>query len=584
MAPFILLLTQMLSVWGSLSLAQCPILQEGPLSGIVATRIPGMLINNVDFIHIPVVLNFSNWKMAEIDQCDSSNISIIYTSLLKDMITDYQERSQDLTGFQKTSLQSGVLHLSNSQQGLDELAKSMSSQFDLGMSIWNKIDLEHIRKHINYFQKQNGGNIPNPLLSGINGLTNEKYYTMYNMNDLGKMLGEANAKTTQLMAENSGIKEFLCNAHGSFTLNIVKEVLHDVGNGKIPDVITDEELAKWYCPNCASIVQSSKQFWGCVTSCKKLKFDTVRKLGSVTPHPNRACDPMSSCQKDGTYISFTLSLPVFDIASSVFENLATIYSVGLLEDSIFKERLNIPPLVIFYPELNSWLTPNTDCCSTIGYNYICRCDVFDVIIPVCGYNNQIQNNLPSFAMSCPVKLTKWRVPIVKVTKNIGGLYCVSTNQKQFSYGGLSCNISIPNFCFCPRQRTVIGHTVIRDLPNINYSVNAISQDNDLPQFNVPFGPLTLRLKKLLEQKNSHVIQISNQKDTQIVNEMINDSDNNLINNSLDQVETRIQILIAIQVVVLLVVLCMLYCLCAMLKHQGFKWNELFSHPYLRISK
>lgn len=121
---------------------------------------------------------------------------------------------------------------------------------------------------------------------------------------------------------------------------------------------------------------------------------------------------------------------------------------------------------------------------------MCRCNVFEIETPVCGLEsskikplstdtNELnmdhstaeeelrhggEINASSRDIECPVRLTKWRTPVVKVTYNMNGQYWLVMNYREFSNGGKSCPVPNQNFCFTPHEYTTIGQTFITPIP------------------------------------------------------------------------------------------------------------------------
>ncbi|OCT70400.1 hypothetical protein XELAEV_18037319mg [Xenopus laevis] len=208
--------------------------------------------------------------------------------------------------------------------------------------------------------------------------------------------------------------------------------------------------------------------------------------------------------------------------------------------------------------------PHTACCTVTDDRYICRCNVFEIDTPVCGIDGASNADTPeqdfktiasatpddtirkvgpdaeplsqrdalnTTEVKCPVQLTKWRTPTVKVTYNKDGQYCVVTNYRKYLYGGRSCPVPTPNFCFTPHENTIMGTTVIMPVP-VYDEVHLIDSepDNDpanyVPIFNVHMDPLSINLERLLDRKDKHLVQISNsiEKADLTLDEMLQDGD------------------------------------------------------------
>lgn len=91
-------------------------------------------------------------------------------------------------------------------------------------------------------------------------------------------------------------------------------------------------------------------------------------------------------------MSFKVSLLGLDPNTAVFDKLAAVHSVSYLEEGIYKEQINLPQLVIYHGVTPSWRAWHTASCSVKGYQYMCYCNIFDIVTPVCGYSYLDQLN------------------------------------------------------------------------------------------------------------------------------------------------------------------------------------------------
>ena len=111
------------------------------------TSIPGILFNNVKFIHVQVVLNLSQWNMAEFGSCARINVSLFYSSLLVDLIASHASRTPDPFAEPNLPPHRGIFR-SRKIKGTDSILASIPELFETDMSIWNQADLTAIRRHI----------------------------------------------------------------------------------------------------------------------------------------------------------------------------------------------------------------------------------------------------------------------------------------------------------------------------------------------------------------------------------------------------------------------------------------------------
>lgn len=323
-------------------------------------------------------------------------------------------------------------------------------------------------------------------------------------------------------------KEIICSAYGEYVVSTITDALRSLKLGEVPDLIKDEQLMSWYCPKCFQKLEKERST--CLDACQHLSVGAMREIGSVTPHPNRdSCSLTKDCMMARSlYVSFTVSLPVFDPDRDVYRQLAAIHSIGHLEDDIYRERVNAPPLVVYHTPTQTWKVPQMACCSEKGPQYICRCNVFETDTVLCGLQGEKAQNSSS---SCLVRLTTWKTPMERVTYAGRNQFCVVTNQKRYQYGPLECPVTEPNFCFTPKQPTVIGNQVISPIP-IFENITIIQSNPDYqnltiqstPTFLAYIPPLGLQLKSLMTRKETHLIQITNNMDEaqQVITQLINE--------------------------------------------------------------
>ncbi|XP_039396470.1 uncharacterized protein LOC120406162 [Mauremys reevesii] len=139
----------------------CPVLNPGPVSGLTTTPMMGKIINQVQFMHIPVVLNLSNWYLGEFSYCQHTKVASFFSVRLVDRIVAYQ---QDIVLLKDDEVpKSPTLRRKRSLNLLGGLG-SLTGLFGAGMSIWNQADIGKIRKHIDYVLKEEANRVVNPML------------------------------------------------------------------------------------------------------------------------------------------------------------------------------------------------------------------------------------------------------------------------------------------------------------------------------------------------------------------------------------------------------------------------------------
>lgn len=75
------------------------------------------------------------------------------------------------------------------------------------------------------------------------------------MHDINKLLNQTQVKINELITENNEKarenhigREISCTAYRSYVLTTITSSLGNTEKGKLPNLINDEQLAKWWYP------------------------------------------------------------------------------------------------------------------------------------------------------------------------------------------------------------------------------------------------------------------------------------------------------------------------------------------------
>lgn len=116
------------------------------------------------------------------------------------------------------------------------------------------------------------------------------------------------------------------------------EILEYLKWNQVSSLIKDEQVTKGYCLKCA---KGNKH----VQTCEP--FNIIRNLGSVTSHPrDDVCKINYITMPNFLCVSYTSSLPVFNLFGQVFDKFALAHSLGYPEQNICKENLELPEFCV----------------------------------------------------------------------------------------------------------------------------------------------------------------------------------------------------------------------------------------------
>ncbi|KAM8960540.1 uncharacterized protein RCH25_036259 [Pelodytes ibericus] len=463
---------------------KCPQMTPLPLSGLVAQEIPGVLYNNVKYIHAPVLLDFNDWVLPN-DLCSPKMIRI-YNTFMRDKINSFWKRNaRDLPD---------PSNRVRSKRSVEGWVGAISGLFGSGMSVWNRADIEALYDNTEKLRNTLQQNLLKPIINSQSALEDEELVTVYNMHTIGTIFSDIQNKINEIITlhnrevqENKIGKAIACVAYGDYLLSKLTDILRDIELERIFDFITDDQIRKWYGNTGIG-----------VTMCR------IRDLGKITQHTIPCNDPLQ------LYIPITISLPIIP-TNEIYKRLIKVHSVGNLESHIHKEFKD-PPHLMIHQNSGEWITPQMSCCTKQNEQYVCTCNALDTTDSTCGLQPEL--NTEASSKTCAVKLTKWHEEMTRIAYVGDGRFCIVASGSKFQYGNNQCQYQNPNFCVIVNKLLRInGHTIfpIPVFHNISYIKVKLRYEEEIkqsvPEFSVPIPPLTVDVHMLMERSTEHILQM-----------------------------------------------------------------------------
>nr|XP_014343358.1 PREDICTED: uncharacterized protein LOC106703303 [Latimeria chalumnae] len=461
---------------------ECPKQWKSPSSGLVISPIPGILLDNVKYIHVPVILSFSSWSFLHSKMCiKAGTATILYWDLIGREFQKFHRSAHDPTLnwhthlFPNNSAVRTKRSLMGDTIGLLGIGNSIKNSFGLNSF---KRSVQQLRAQMLYIMKQE---INADILS-----INEQLITLDNLHSLASLFN------TYVHMEHN---KYLCNIYAQHTLTQVQVAVSDLLDGKIPRYLlkeidlrqalhsscnttlaliedlgvcktfvvradqvishfdlegTDKALQRHFVQGYAVMCSSSNnnsahltitakdgrnisfpavkmlKFCQCVDwyelPCKSLSVDysTILNLAVTTPVsiPQRKAG-------NTMILSFILSVPLFDKATEVYSHTVLVKKIGLLQGNAWLRYKDHPTLIIRRSPTEGWKIPDISCCEVVSFRYICHCRVkMYSFVDTYMYQGNVTKNTNAL---CLVQLSSWDLPRMESAYAVNNIYCVVTN-------------------------------------------------------------------------------------------------------------------------------------------------------------
>ncbi|KAJ8389504.1 hypothetical protein AAFF_G00118940 [Aldrovandia affinis] len=70
---------------------ECPEQRPAPPSGVITRPHPGVLINNIQWVHVPVLINMTAWSPDLEENCKGESVTGMYKDLLTTAFLRYHD-------------------------------------------------------------------------------------------------------------------------------------------------------------------------------------------------------------------------------------------------------------------------------------------------------------------------------------------------------------------------------------------------------------------------------------------------------------------------------------------------------------
>lgn len=610
-------------------LQECPEQRPAPQSGVLTRPYPGVLINNIQWVHVPVLVNLTAWSPDVDEQCKGESMTGMYKDLLTTAFLKYHSAVTTRASMDQSAEMLQTPHPTGvpPRRKLLGFMDSILGATGTGLGISNWIDAQQLRKNELHLKELVGAQVLQTDAYLQAGLREEKE-TVQDIHSIASVLSIISQNTKR--AFNRMQKELYCAQFASIKYQEISHILQEVLAGKVPATLfTEEIIMKWFgmknCFNSAS--DNLKTFMNNLGRCRlPLPYNYILQMARVSSHPlpagfyspfdygplmegihlpfssqwkgpstptNRippiqilewwnetlvnnpddkswACSAGNSLNQFGCFMRqmYAMLLTVslpIFQTEQVFEKIVQVDSLGVLQENVLKERKDLPKFITQLPS-GEWKGLSTECCERTPFGFFCECDALEKQ-PLCGIPQKDDT-------VCEVHLTHIHNNFTRVVV-LGQKACITTTQSHFSIAINDsmqlCPVNSTSFCITPSSSWSIGNF---HFPYVNMSQQTMYAKPEeelgfvetIPEFDYELPLLDKVLMSLMQRKDNHIIKMQQE---------LEKKDKALIHQMHDGDldiafsglvwELSFKIAVCICIILILCQCVMMYCMCSILK-------------------
>ncbi|GAA6087024.1 uncharacterized protein LOC118213075 [Tachysurus ichikawai] len=266
----------------------CPDLQPAPPSGVMTRPYPRVLINNLQWIHVPVLANLTAWSPDLDERCRGESVTKMYKDLLT---TDFlRYHGTVATSYSTEPMLKGhpkeYMEGSSYRRKLLGFVDSMLGATGTGLGISNWISAQELRQNELKLKALIGQQILQTDAYLQEGLSEERE-TVQDVHTIASALSIIAQHTKK--AFNTMQKQLYCSQFASIKHQEITQILNEVLAGKVPPTLfTEEVFMKWFglkdCFNSTS--DNLKTFMDKLGKCKlPIPYSYIIQMARISSHP-----------------------------------------------------------------------------------------------------------------------------------------------------------------------------------------------------------------------------------------------------------------------------------------------------------
>lgn len=228
------------------TMQECREQQPPPPSGVLTKPYQGVLINNIQWIHVPVLVNLTAWSPDVDERCRGESI----TDMFKDLLTTAFLRYHSAVTTSSSTDQSTEEHLQNRHKGSSPGRKLLGFVDNVfgatgtGLGISNWIGAKQLQQNELKLKALVGQQVLKTDAYLQESLDEDKE-TVQDIHTIASALAIIAQRSKK--AFNSMQKQLYCAQFASIKHQEITRILNEVLAGKVPATLfTEEVIMKWF--------------------------------------------------------------------------------------------------------------------------------------------------------------------------------------------------------------------------------------------------------------------------------------------------------------------------------------------------
>ncbi len=388
------------------TMQECPELQLALPSGVMTKPYQGVLISNIQWIHVPVLVNLTAWSPDLDERCGEESVTEMYKDLLTTAFLRYHGSVATSSPTDQLSGKHSKDHSERTTSGRKLLGfvDSMLGATGTGLGISNWISAKELKQNEQTQSSCRATGSANRCILYLQEGLSEERETVQDVHMIASALSIIARQTKK--AFNTMQKQVYCAHFASIKYQEITPILEEVLAGKVPSTLfTEEVIMKWFglkdCFNPSS--DNLQHFMDRLGKCKlPIPYSYIIQMAKISSHPipagfyspldygplmegrhlpfsrnggqpskstnrippiqilrwwnetviNKPKDTSWACSAGNRFGCFirqmyamllTVSVPVFQ-KEQVFEKILSVENLGVLQENVLKERMTYPDL------------------------------------------------------------------------------------------------------------------------------------------------------------------------------------------------------------------------------------------------
>ncbi|KAM5193609.1 uncharacterized protein ACMZJ9_017883 [Mantella aurantiaca] len=443
----------------------CPEMLQWPTHGLFIERTHSFVYNDVSYVSLPLLLNFSSYNIPE---SFPETMKIWFKTVFQTHLNLFWDATQGLK-FKKVSKR--------------DLSTDIISGLSLGSSIWNRADIESL----NIREENFVGGLQKILLKGGRVDFNTLAELKIDIQDIHTIAADLQSIQTSVNALNETLnnnnvsKAMVCGIIGNLMSEHLSLGIQEIKRGEWPRIMNSTSLF--------SLIKNSD------VTCKNFALAKIRSLDA-------ACN---KAQVGKQVIPLTIDIPTWITKPLPAYKMVVLGEMEVNNGTKILKQL-LPQNRIIVKENQVWKTIDSNCCTRRGQAWLCSCSSERL--------EYVDGCAATHSGSCLVKLQKSEPGWQKIIHTYDSKVCALGVSLFAWQKRVQCQAPITGWCVnLTEGKLTIGDEVIQAnilLEQLSMDIEQIDFGNWKSMISPLFKkipPLTIELDTLFKRDSRRVIEL-----------------------------------------------------------------------------